>query len=122
MPYFNGTSWEKLENRVRKWANQFGKVFIVTGSIIGSNLYGKLGANEITIPDAFYKAILVSDGVSYHSVGFVMNNTADMQSYVNCAVTINCLEDITGEDFFPLLDDEYEEVVEDTVDKRFWGL
>ena len=107
--YFNSTSWAKLENRIRKWAKQYGRIYIVTGPIIGKARNGKLGANEITIPDAFYKALLVKDNQTYQAIGFVMYNDDSIQSYVNCSISINELELITGEDFFPLLNDDIEE-------------
>ena len=120
--YFNSTSWEKLESRVRKWVKQYGRIYIVTGPIIGKAINGKIGANEITIPDAFYKALLVKDNQTYQAIGFVMLNDDSVQSYVNCSFSINELESITGEDFFPLLNDDIEEIVEGRVARKFWGI
>lgn len=119
-PYFNRHAWEKLESRVRSWAGKFGCLYVVTGSIVGDCVNGKLGANQITIPDAFYKALLTKDGDTYHSVAFVMHNLDTPQPYVECSMTINALEEITGVDFFCALDDSIEEQVEGTVDRRFW--
>lgn len=120
--YFNSTSWERLESRVRKWAKQYGRIYIVTGPIIGKARNGKIGANGITIPDAFYKVLLVKYNQTYQAIGFILLNDDSVQSYVNCSVSINELESITGEDFFPLLNDDIEEIVEGQVSRKFWGI
>ncbi len=120
--YFNGTSWERLESRVRDWAREHGRLFIVTGSIIGDAENGRMGVNRVAIPDAFYKAILVKDGDTYKSVAFVMHNNSAPQPYTQCDMSVNELEDITGVDFFYLLDDKIEESVEDMVDRQFWDI
>ena len=54
----NNGSWNVLENKVRTWARQFGSLYVVTGPIIGQNENGKIGAHQITVPNAFFKALL----------------------------------------------------------------
>lgn len=120
--YFNGVSWEGLESRVRDWAEEFGCIYVVSGPIIGDYENGVLGINRITIPDAFFKALLVRSGSSYEAIGFVMHNISDVQPYTSCYVDVNGLEEITGIDFFPMLDDSVEEEIEMNVDLRFWGI
>ena len=118
----NNGGWNVLENKVRMWARQFGSVYVVTGPIVGQNKGGKIGPHHITVPDAFFKALLVLKDGSYHGIAFVMINTDSPQKLINCCTNINDLEEITGLDFFPSLDDVVEESVEDECIPTFWGL
>ena len=59
---------------------------------------------------------------TYQAIGFILLNDDSVQSYVNCSVSINELESITGEDFFLLLNDDIEEIVEGQVSRKFWGI
>lgn len=120
--YFNQTSWERLERRVRVWAKKFGIIYIVTGPIIGDAVNGRIGLNQITIPDAFFKAVLAKDGESYQAIGFIMENSSAQQPYTSCCVPVNDIERITGLDLFHNLDDTYEESIESTYNARFWGI
>lgn len=119
--YFNGTSWERLESRVRDWAKLFGKLYIVTGPIIGDAVNGYIGSNRIIIPDAFFKAILTKDGDTYQSIGFIMENTSNPQPYTSCCVSVDEIETITGLDLFCGLEKSIEESVESNFNTRFWG-
>ena len=118
----NTGSWQKLEDRVRDWAKMFGEVYIITGPIIGSAENGTIGMNRVTIPDAFFKAVLARDGESYQAVAFILENSSASQSYTNCCLSVNELEDIIGIDLFPSLEDRIEETVESSFNKRFWGM
>ncbi len=118
----NNGSWNILENRVRKWANQYGRVYVVTGPIIGLNFYGKIGSHQIVVPDAFFKALLVRSDDGYQGVAFVMYNNSTRQSLSESYMSINELEKMSGLDFFPGLDDTIEETVEDEVNLKFWNI
>ena len=118
----NNGSWNVLENKVRTWARQFGSVFVVTGPIVGQNKSGKIGTHQITVPDAFFKALLVYKDESYHGIAFVMFNNPTTQRLLESCLSINELETISGLDFFPSLDDSVEEEVEDDVDLKFWNI
>ena len=89
---------------------------------MGQNQNGKIGTHQITVPDAFFKALLVYKDESYHGIAFVMSNNPTAQRLPDSCLSINELEEITGIDFFPSLDDSTEEIVEDDVDLRFWNI
>lgn len=118
----NSGSWNVLENKVRKWANEFGNVYVVTGPIIGKNQNGKIGSHGVVVPDAFFKAVLVYTNDSYHGIAFVMFNKSEKQRLSDSYLSINKLEKLMDIDFFPSLDDSIEEVIEDTVDLRLWKI
>lgn len=119
----NGKDWNFLEKQVRRWAKDYGKVWVVTGPIIGQNKYGRIGPQKVVVPDQFFKAVMVQDNRGkYHSIGFVMDNNSSRQYLKDCWMCINDLELITGLDFFPQLDDSIEESVEDQQKPSFWGI
>jgi endonuclease G len=118
----NGGSWQRLENRFRDWAQRFGEIYIVTGPIVGKAENGTIGTNNVTVPDAFFKAVLARDGDSYQTVAFIMENSAATQPYPQCCLTVNDLESIIGIDLFCAIDDAIEESVEGKVNIRFWGM
>ncbi len=118
----NNGSWNVLENKVRSWARQFGSVFVVTGPIIGKNENGKIGTHLITVPDAFYKAVLVYTDESYHGIAFLMLNNSTTQRLAESCLSINELEKISGINFFPTLEDSIEETIEEEVDLNLWRI
>ena len=119
----NAGDWQFLEKKVRSWARRYGSVFVVTGPIVGENRYGTIGDRDVTVPDAFYKALLVrrKDG-SYSSIAFVMGNDSERYFLKDCNITVDELERLTGLDFFPGLDDRIEEKVESKVRLSDWGI
>lgn len=119
----NAGDWQYLEKRVRSWARRYGSVWVVTGPIVGTGRYGTIGERGVTVPDSFFKALLVrrEDG-SYSAIAFVMDNDDERYMLKDCSMSVNELEQITGFDFFPGLDDRIEEKVEGTVKLSDWGI
>ena len=99
----NNGSWNVLENKVRTWARQFGSILVVSGPVVGQNLNGKIGSHQVTVPDAFFKALLVCKDESYHCIAFMMLNNSTTQRLPESYLSINELEKISGLDFFPRL-------------------
>ena len=119
----NAGDWQFLEKRVRAWAKRYGSIYVVTGPIVGENKYGTIGDRDVVIPDSFYKALLVQreDG-SYSAIAFVMDNDDERYLLKDCLMSVNELEELTGLDFFPGLDDRIEDKVEGTVKRSDWGI
>ena len=120
--HLNSKDWEYLERQVRGWADRFGKVWVVTGPIIGTNRYGRIGERGVVVPDSFFKAVMACKNGKYHSIAFIMDNDNDRYWLNECAVSVNDVERITGLDLYPVLDDSLEESVEDQVSLSFWGI
>ena len=119
----NAGDWAYLEKKVRQWANRYGKVWVVTGPIVGENRYGTIGDRDVVVPDAFYKALLIrKKNGSYSAIAFVMDNDDDRYYLKDCYLSVNDLESLTGFDFYPVLDDTIEEKVESTVRLSDWGI
>ena len=108
---------------MRGWAKRYGSVFVVTGPIVGTNRYGTIGEREVTVPDAFFKAVLVRrDDGSWSAAAFVMDNDSERYLLKDCIMTVDELERITGFDLYPALDDRIEEKVEGTLRRSDWGV
>ena len=118
----NKNDWNYLEKQVRSWAREFGKVWVVTGPIIGTNKYGTIGDRDVVVPDSFFKAVLAYKNGKYHSIAFTMDNDDKRYWLDDCAMTVNDLEAVTGLDFFPLLPDDVENTVESQLRLSFWNI
>ena len=116
----NGGDWRSLEEKCRDYARRFGKIYIAAGPIVGKNTNGTIGYNQIVIPDAFYKVILVCKDGQYEGIGFYFENVAGHKPLPAYMKTIDEIETLTGIDFFFMLPDLLEEQVESTVDEAFW--
>lgn len=114
----NSGLWNKIEQDCRKWAKQYGDLFIVCGPVLYDKEHETIGANKIVVPEAFFKVILCLQGIP-KAIGFVIKNieeTGDQKGkkkktahYVN---TVDDVERITGIDFFPALPDDIENEIE----------
>ena len=118
----NNKDWQYLEKQVRAWARKYDKVWVVTGPIVGDNIYGTIGEDHVVVPDAFYKAVMVHDGKRYQAIAFVMGNDAERYWLQDCALTIDELEQKTGIDFYPALPDDIEDDTESRYDFSVWGI
>jgi endonuclease G len=114
----NAGQWSTLEKKTRDCANKYGRVLVITGPIIGENINGTIGANKVVVPDAFFKALMTDS----QAIAFVMYNTSTNENMQKCAMSVDRLEEITGLDFFPEVDDELENHLESTYTLKYWGL
>ena len=120
--YLNGKDWEYLERQVRSWAEKFGKVWVVTGPVIGTNKYGRIGERGVVVPDGFFKAVMACKNGNYKAIAFVMGNDEERYWLKDCAVTIDDVERMTGLDLYPALEDKVEAAVESSITPSFWGI
>ena len=113
-PQLNGGDWKELEEKCRKWAEKHGRLYIACGPIILGNEHGTIGANEVIIPDKFYKVVLARINGEYRGAGFIFHNSPLRKSKISgkppvnrplesYLVPIDEVEAITGIDFFPAL-------------------
>ncbi len=115
---FNSGKWMYLEMEVRHWADIYDGVYVVTGGILTAGL-PSIGTNKVSIPEKFYKAILDLD--EQKGIGFIMPNEDIEDSFKNYAVSIDKVEEATGLDFFPALDDDLEEKIESGLNMSKWS-
>lgn len=120
-PSFNRGIWSMLESYVRTWAYDNESVYIVTGPVLTKNEYPTIGRNKVAVPEYFYKVILDYTEPEIKAIGFILPNekgTASVQFY---AASVDDVEEFTGIDFYPALDDSVEEGIESQFDVRLWS-
>jgi endonuclease G len=116
-PSFNRGGWKKLETLVRSWATN-SEIHIVTGGILIYDLK-KIGRNEVSVPDYFYKIIF--DHNECKMIGFVMPNKKITKKIKNYVKTVDEIEMLTGIDFFYDLFDDIENELESVVKIKDWN-
>lgn len=117
---FNQGIWNELEKKVRKFALKFDELYIVTGPILDKKNFKKIGLNQVSVPEYYYKAILGKKQNEYSAIGFIIPNTENDKSFWNYAVTIDQIEKKTKLDLFHLLDDQIEEKIESRLNYSNW--
>lgn len=98
----NGGDWNALENAIRNWARQYGRVWVVCGPLFTSHQYGTIGEAKVQIPDAFFKAVLLPDGQGYRAVAYLMENRPGKQRMASCTIPLEDLEALLSRKLFPL--------------------
>lgn len=121
-PNINRGDWNDLEDVCRRLAAKYGRLYIVCGCIVGENRYGSIGANRVTVPDAFYKVLLVKVRNRHEGIGFIFENKAGGHPLRYYARTIDEVERIANIDFYPTLPDHIETSVESQINIHLWQL
>lgn len=119
-PSFNRGIWKKLEELVRAWAVENTNIYIVTGPVLKGDL-ASIGINKVSVPKYYYKVILDYTSPSIKGIGFVIPNADSKEPLNNYAVTIDSVENFTGIDFFPLLQDKQEDLIESSLCIECWS-
>ena len=117
---FNSGVWNRLEQKVRYWAQKYDGVFVVTGGILKENL-DTIGSESVAVPDAFYKVILDNRKNGYQLLAFLIPHKESSQNLENFVVTIDEIEALTGIDFFPKLPDHIENKEEAVKGTKDWS-
>ena len=122
-PAFNRGMWQQLESQARKWAEQFGRIIVVTGPVLEkpAENYPALGNNRVAIPEFFFKSILAQseDGTAI-ATSFIMPNSKCEGTIWDYCVTADEIERRTGFDIFSFLPDSEEEKIESSVNIEMW--
>ena len=120
-PSLNRGDWNEMENMCRKWAKEYGDVYIVCGPVLYKGRHKTIGKNKVVVPEAFFKVVLCMKGEP-KAIGFIYKNgdgNRPKGDYVN---SVDQVERITGFDFFPKLPDSIEKRIEAAADASEWGL
>lgn len=131
---FNRGIWKDLEDQVREWVRLYGAAYIVSGPVLSkpAEEYPSIGESKVAVPEFFYKTILVpiyKDGLEQDSpeecadlmaIAFVIPNKNCAGDFWQYAMSVDELEQITGLDFFSLLEDDIENRVEADCNPRPW--
>ena len=116
----NGGGWHALEKRVRGWATQYGKVWVVCGPYVKDNRYGTIGDRNVVVPNGFFKAVLRKEGDNYKSIAFMFKNNAEKQPVNKAVMSVNEVEALVGYDLFTNLGFWIEERIESQANWKEW--
>lgn len=117
---FNAGIWNRLEQKVRYWAERYDGVYVVTGGVLKEGLR-TIGDERVAVPEQFYKIVVDASSDPPKAIAFLMPNEASSDSIFNYVVSIDEIESLTGINFFPDLYDEIEKHLESSVDLTGWG-
>ena len=118
---FNRGVWKKLETQVRNWAVEYDSLYIVTGPIFSDSMK-VIGPHRVAVPTAYYKVVLDNHKGKEKVIGFVMQNEGSKEILKNFVLSVDEVEELTGIDFFPILNDELETNIEREVCFECWKL
>ena len=107
----NRGGWKKLEEKCRSWANRYREIYIVAGPIFNEPITRFLGEGRIAVPDSFFKVVLCLEGTP-KAIGFIYINDSSSQPIKDNVFSVDDVEEVTGFDFFSVLSDSIENVVE----------
>ena len=117
----NAGVWQDFEDRGRKWANQYGSVYIVCGPVVNKKALGTIGENQVVVPDGFYKVFLIQNNGRYEALGLLFDHVSGRKKLKSYACPVDSVEQVTGIDFFPSLPNDVESRVEAEVNYSVWG-
>ena len=119
LPAFNRGVWKDLEEQVRSFAVQAGSLWVVTGPVLEPGL-PTIGANHVSVPRAYYKALLAM-APRPRALAFLLPNAASDATLSSFAVSVDQVERRTGLDFFSALPDSLERRLEKGVALADWN-
>ncbi len=119
-PKFNRGKWAELENYAREQAMKRDVIVVITGPIFSDEIDESIGRNKVSVPHAFFKALLFYSKERVEAIGFVMPNDKLKEELETYACSVDYMEEIANIDVFPALSDEVEEASEASVNWDFW--
>lgn len=111
--------WVKIEDLVRAWSIGTDGLYIVCGPILKDSPFPTFGDSKISYPTRYFKAIY--DPKNQKAIGFILKNGSTAPKLKGYAISIDEIEEETGLDLFPSLDDDLEEKIESTLNKDDWN-
>lgn len=124
-PNLNRKLWQRLEEAEIKYFTRLSPtLWVTTGPVFDSTIEHLKTADNVEIPDAFYKIFAMSaDDGKTCMLAFLMPQTVKgnepLDRYV---VTVDTIEELTGLDFFYELDDKEETALESNLNTQAWKL
>lgn len=125
---FNTGIWLTLEGQVQSWGRSCTSsdtLYVVKGGTIDKeeHIKGYIDNDRSKpIPKYYYMALLFKKGESFKAIAFWMEHTDTQKSLKlsDYALSIDELEEKTGIDFFPSLNDNLENALESTYSLKSW--
>lgn len=117
---FNGGIWNRLEQKVRYWAEKYDNLYIVTGGVLTNNLK-TIGSEKVGVPNYFYKIILDYQKPEIKAIAFLIPHEASEKGLYQFVTSIDEIERLTGIDFFSKLPNDIENNLEKSNSYTNWS-
>lgn len=118
---FNAGIWKKLESWVHKYAYIYDTVYVTAGPILQKGLK-TIGANEVSVPKYFYKALLVYKQNEKKCIGFIFLHKQSKKEIMAFSVPVDSIENQTGINLFASVPDSIQKRIESIVDISQWKI
>lgn len=118
--YFNAGVWNRLEQKVRYWANKYDGLYVITGGVLETNLK-TIGKEDVAVPNYFYKVLLATSKINPRMIAFLVPHQNSDKPLYEFVVSVDELEAKTGIDFFYNLPDEIENELEENSNYKSWS-
>lgn len=117
IPECNRIRWLEAEKLLRQWAAKEQMLYVITGPCFAPGKNPKLGNTSITVPQGFFKAVMDLTEPCKMIACYVENAPGCQLRFIS----VDELEQLTGGDFFDLLEDDWEESLECQFDIMLWS-
>ncbi|MDG1728732.1 MAG: DNA/RNA non-specific endonuclease [Algibacter sp.] len=117
---FNSGIWSTLEHKVRYWARKYDGVFVVTGGVLKGEM-NTIGTEYVSVPNQFYKVLIDTNSGRTKMIAFLMPHRDSDKPLYEFVVSVDEVEDLTGIDFFPELEDVLEDKLEASSSFKGWS-
>ncbi|PKQ43533.1 DNA/RNA non-specific endonuclease [Confluentibacter flavum] len=117
---FNSGIWNRLEQKVRYWASKYDGVFVVTGGVLKGQMK-TIGYENVAVPNQFYKVLIDNNTGDTKMIGFLVPHEASNKPLYEFVVPVDSIEALTGIDFFPELEDIFENRLEASSNYKDWS-
>ena len=117
---FNDGIWNRLEQKVRYWAQNYDGIYVITGGVLKGASH-TIGKENVLVPKYFYKVLLDNYKGNFKMIAFLVPNEESNKPLYSFVVSVDSIEKLTGIDFFPKLDDKIEAKLERSHDYKSWS-
>ena len=114
----NSGAWRSLEQKVHRWAANYGELLVFTGPIVHSARKAIGPEHDIVVPQGFFKVIYAPK--QQRAIAFVYDNVPAKSGLRRHAVSVDDVERRTGIDFLSALPDDVEQSVEASTNVASW--
>ena len=119
-PSFNRGIWKRLEEKVRGWILISDSLYVVTGPVLNKPL-GRIGENNVTVPNSYYKSIIRFNNNELFGIGFLLKNEKSNNDLASFSVSIDSIEKITSLNFFHELDSVIQNRIEQNSNYQYFS-
>ncbi|TXE09796.1 DNA/RNA non-specific endonuclease [Seonamhaeicola algicola] len=117
---FNSGIWNRLEQKVRYWAQKYNGVYVVTGGVLKGNMK-TIGNENVSVPNQFYKVLIDANTANPKMIAFLLPHKDSNKPLYEFVVPVDTIENLTGIDFFPALNDTIENTLEASKSYKGWS-